>query len=93
MKFAKWQTFATLISFFNLDYDAESQTFFHFLATMHEHEEYGTLLLGIVLKCMFLDQCIRVRYYQGDYNGGITPVENGRRFLTPLVCVGCLLRG
>jgi len=27
------------------------------------------------------------------YNGGTTPVENGRRFLTPLVCAGCLLTG
>jgi len=31
---------------------------------------------------------------QGElYNSRITPVENGRRFLTPLVCAGCLLTG
>jgi len=30
---------------------------------------------------------------QGDYNGVTTPVENGRRFLTPLACAGCLLTG
>jgi len=30
---------------------------------------------------------------QGDCNGGTTPVENGRRFLTLLVCAGCLLTG
>ena len=33
---------------------------------------------------------IRTRWL---YNGVITPVENGRRFLTPLVCAGCLLKG
>ena len=27
------------------------------------------------------------------YNGEITPVENRRPFLTPLVCAGCLLTG
>ena len=30
---------------------------------------------------------------QGDYNGRITLVENGERFLTPNACAGCLLTG
>jgi len=38
-----------------------------------------------------------VLFHQGDYNGGVTSDlihrENGKRFLTPLVCAGCLLIG
>jgi len=34
-----------------------------------------------------------VRQGPGVYNGGTTSIENERRFLTPLVCAGCLLTG
>jgi len=44
-----------------------------------------------LLLTTWIPSLARVAGNQGDHNGGITPAENGRRFLTPFACAGCLV--